>query len=193
MAVDTAQPVVTTHRRLWTPDEYHRMAEVGILHEDDRVELIDGEITTMSPIGGRHAACVDRLNMLLVRRIGDTTIVRIQGPIRLNDYSEPQPDIAVLRLRADYYADSLPIPPDVLLVMEVADSSLAYDQHIKLPRYADAGIAEVWIVDLGSAKLTRYTDPRSSFYAAEHHAGRGDAIQSTVFPELLIAVDDVCP
>jgi Uma2 family endonuclease len=192
MAVDTTQPVVTAARRTWTADEYYRMAEAGILHEDDRVELIDGEIIEMSPIGSKHAACVDRIGKLLERRIGDTTIIRVQGPIRLNDASEPQPDIAVLHLRADYYADALPTPADVLLVVEVADTSLSYDQQVKLPCYAGTGIAEVWIVDVGRAMLTRYTDPRSSFYANQQHAQRGDAIQSSVFPDLLLAVDQVC-
>lgn len=192
MAVDTAQPMVTSARRIWTAAEYHRMAEVGILHEDDRVELIDGEIVEISPIGSRHAACVNRLSKLLERRIGDTTIVQTQSPIRLNDASEPQPDMAVLRLRADYYTDALPTPPDVLLVIEVADTSLSYDQHVKLPRYADAGIAEVWIVDVARSMLTRYTDPRRGFYTNQQHAQRGDALQSDVFVDLLLAVDEIC-
>jgi Uma2 family endonuclease len=192
MAVDTAQPGVTWARRTWTADEYHRMAEVGILHEDDRVELIDGEIVNMSPLGSRHIACVNRLSKLLERRIGDTTIVQTQSSIRLNDVSEPQPDIAVLRLRADYYADSLPAPSDVLLVIEVADTSLNYDQHVKLPRYADAAIAEVWIVDVARSMLTCYTDPRQGFYANQRHAQRGDAIPSSVFPNLVLAVDEIC-
>jgi Uma2 family endonuclease len=192
MAADTAQPVLTWARRMWTADEYHRMAEVGILHEDDRVELIDGEIVNMSPLGSRHIACVNRLSKLLERRIGDTTIVQTQSSISLADASEPQPDIAVLRLRADYYADVLPSPSDVLLLIEVADTSLNYDQHVKLPRYAEAGIAEVWIVDLGRAMLTRYTDPRQSFYANQQHAQRGDALQSSVLSDLIIAVDEIC-
>ncbi len=192
MAADTAQPVLTWARRMWTADEYHRMAEVGILHEDDRVELIDGEIVNMSPLGSRHIACVNRLSKLLERRIGDTTIVQTQSSISLTDASEPQPDIAVLRLRADYYADVLPSPSDVLLLIEVADTSLNYDQHVKLPRYAEAGIAEVWIVDLGRAMLTRYTDPRQIFYANQQHAQRGDVLQSSVLSDLIIAVDEIC-
>lgn len=192
MAVDTAQPVVTWARRMWTADEYRRMAEVGILHEDDRVELIDGEIIEMSPIGSKHAACVNRILSVLRQRLGIEFIISVQNPIRLSDASEPQPDIAVLRLRADYYADTLPMPSDVLLVIEVADTSLPYDQHVKLPRYADAGIAEVWIVDVARSMLTRYTDPRQNFYANQQHAQRGDALQSSVFPDLLLAVDEVC-
>jgi len=192
MAVDTAQPVVTWARRMWTANEYHRMVEVGILHEDDRVELIDGEIIEMSPIGSKHAACVNRILSVLRQRLGIEFIISVQNPIRLSDASEPQPDIAVLRLRADYYADTLPMPSDVLLVIEVADTSLPYDQHVKLPRYADAGIAEVWIVDVARSMLTRYTDPRQNFYANQQHAQRGDALQSSVFPDLLLAVDEVC-
>jgi Uma2 family endonuclease len=192
MAVDTAQPVEPWARRMWTADEYHRMAEVGILHEDDRVELIDGAIVEMSPVGSRHIACINRLSKLLERRIGDTTLVQTQSSIRLSDASEPQPDIAVLRLRADYYADALPTPSDVLLVIEVADTSLPYDQYVKLPRYAEAGIAEVWIVDVARPMVTRYTDPRRTFYANQQHAQRGDALQSGVFPDLLLAVNEIC-
>lgn len=192
MAVDTAQPVVTWARRMWTADEYHHMAEVGILHEDDRVELIDGEIVAMSPIGSRQATCVNRIVSVLQQRVGIEFIMSVQNSICLNDASEPQPDVAVLRSRADYYADPLPMPSDVLLLMEVADTSLNYDQHVKLPRYAEAGIAALWIVDVARSMLTRYTDPRQSFYANQQHAQRGDALQASVLPDLLIPMDEIC-
>lgn len=179
-------------RRPFTVKEYERMASAGILGEDDRVELIEGEIIKMSPIGSRHAACVDRLSKLLERRIGQDTIIRVQSPIRLNDYTEPQLDIAVLRLRADYYAEAHPAPDNVLLVVEVADTSLEYDRDVKLPRYAQAMIGEAWLVDLAHTTLTQYTQPSNGFYASVHQVERGGALVSTVFPDLLLSAEDMC-
>lgn len=187
------QHMQTDHmiRRAFTGDEYRRMAEIGLLHEDDRVELIDGAILVMSPQGSRHVACINRLAKMLEQRIGSTTIVQTQSSIRLDDYTEPQPDIAVLRLQADFYASALPGPDDVLLVIEVADTSLAYDKDTKLPRYANAGIAELWIVDLQHDTVFRYTQPHAGFYAETHQARHGDALQSSVLPNLLLAVDEL--
>src|SRR5689334_7852246 len=121
---------VAQHR--FTVDDYTRMADAGILSEDDRVELIEGAVVEMSPFRRLHAACVDRLNAWLNRLLGASAIVRVQSPIRLSDYSEPQPDIALLRPRADFYASGHPGPRDVLLVIEVADTSLDYDRGVKL-------------------------------------------------------------
>lgn len=178
-------------RRVWTADEYHQMAKAGILSEDDRVELIDGEIVEMSPIGSRHAGCVNRIVAFLQQKIGQSTIISVQNPIRLSDYTEPQPDIAVLRLRADFYADAHPTPQDVLLVIEVVETSLAYDRDIKLPRYANAAIPEVWLIDLTSALITHYAVPRNGVYADVLQVKHGSAIRSTVFPDLLASVDDL--
>src|SRR5579863_6654097 len=125
--------------------DYHRIAEAGILGEDDRVELIDGEVRVMSPIGNPHAATVNRYNALLSTLVGKDAIVSVQNPIQLNDMSEPQPDVVLLRFRDDFYADKTPTPADVLLIIEVSDTTLAYDRLEKLPRYALAGIPEVWL------------------------------------------------
>jgi Uma2 family endonuclease len=133
-------------RRRFTVHDYHRMGEAGILHEDDRVELIEGELVEMTAIGTRHFSCVNRLNRLLVMHVGDDAIVSVQNPVRLNEYNEPQPDLTVIRPRD--YLESLPKPEDVLLLIEVSDTTLAYDRGVKLPLYARAGIREVWIVDL---------------------------------------------
>src|SRR5436190_15615228 len=135
---------VTVKRRRFTLDEYHRMGKTGILSEDDRVELIEGEIIEMSPIGSRHAACVDRFNELIAR-LRLNIIVRVQSSIQLDDYSQPQPDLALLRRRDDFYSSSLPRPADVLLVIEVADTTLEYDRFVKLPLSAHAGIPEAWL------------------------------------------------
>jgi Uma2 family endonuclease len=129
---------VSTHR--FTVEEFHRMAEVGILSDDDRVELLEGEIIEMTPIGSQHAACVARLTQELSQRIGMTAILWVQNPVRLDQHSEPQPDIALLRPRQDFYASAHPGPEDVLLLIEAADRTAQLDRAIKLPLYAKAGI-----------------------------------------------------
>ena len=176
-------------RRRFTVHEYHRMAEAGILHEDDRIELIDGEIVEMTAIGTRHFTCVNRLNHLLVGKAGEGVIVSIQNPVRLNEYSEPQPDVALIRARD--YRESLPIPDDVLLLIEVSDTTLAYDRGLKLSGYAQAGIPELWIVDLKGEKIEHYTGPSSDLYRHVELVRRGEAISSSALPDLELRVDDV--
>lgn len=144
-------------------DDYYRLAEAGILKEDARVELIRGEIIEMNPIGSRHAACVDRLNRLLNQHISDQ-IVRIQNPIRIEHHSEPEPDLALLKYRDDYYAQDHPQPNDVLLLIEVSDSTLIYDQQIKIPLYAEANIPEVWVVNLDEGNIEAYRDSDGKTY-----------------------------
>jgi len=144
--------------RRFTVEEYHRMGKVGLLGEDERVELIDGWLLTMSPIGSRHAACVSLLNRVL-RPVEATAIVRVEDPIILNDATEPQPDIAVVKFKANLYADAHPGPEDVLLLIEVAETSLEEDREIKLPRYAASAIPEVWIVNLIANTIEVYRAP----------------------------------
>jgi Uma2 family endonuclease len=168
--------------------EYARMRETGILNEDDRVELIDGEVRIMSPIGPLHAAIVKRLNTLLSKRIPATVIVSIQDPIQLSDYTEPQPDAALLQYRPDYYAHAHPVADDVLLAIEVSDSSLDYDRDEKLPRYAQAHIPEVWIVDLLHLTIEQYTHPRTGKYLSKRLLERGDRLTSVNVPEIVLDV-----
>src|SRR2546423_2235676 len=123
---------VQYQKRFFNVDEYYRMAEVGLLSEDDRVELIEGEIVEMSPIGCTHAGTVDQSNAFLNHKLGDRVMVRVQNPIRLNDFSEPQPDLALLKRRKDFYRNSHPTAEDVLVVIEAADTSLNYDRNVKL-------------------------------------------------------------
>jgi len=182
--VDTKTQEVT--RRRFTVHDYHRMGEAGILHEDDRVELIEGEIVEMAAIGTRHFACVNQLNRLLVRGVGDAAIVSVQNPVRLDEHTEPQPDLTVLRVRD--YRDSLPMPEDVLLLIEVSDTTLTYDRGVKLPLYARAGIREVWIVDLPGEVIERNTDPSADSYRTSKRARRGEKIESTTLPELSLSV-----
>ncbi len=149
------------------------MAGAGLFGEDDRVELVGGEIIDMAPIGSRHAAAVDRLNRLLVSRLGDRAIVRVQSPIRLDDLSEPQPDVTVLKPRADFYSDDHPGPADILLVVEVADTSAAWDRGVKVPLYAEAGAVEAWVVDLADEVVEVFRSPGAGRYADISRIGRG--------------------
>jgi Uma2 family endonuclease len=176
-------------RRRFTVHDYHRMAEAGILHEDDRVELIEGEVVEMAPIGARHFTCVNTLTRLLVQSVGDEAIVSVQNPVRLDERTEPQPDLAVIRARD--YRDSLPGPGDALLLIEVSDTTLAYDRDVKLPLYARAGIPEVWIVDLGNVIVERHTDPSGDFYRHVEKLRRGDTVRSATVPGLSVSVDAV--
>lgn len=144
--------------------EYHRMGEVGILAPELRTELIDGEIIEMPPIGHPHAGTVKLLANRLKELVGTDAIVAVQDPVWLDDHSEPIPDIALLRPRADWYRNGHPGPDDVLLLIEVADTSLTYDREVKLPRYARAGIPEVWLVDLGGRRLDIHRCPAGHGY-----------------------------
>lgn len=165
------------------------MVETGILQEDDHVELIGGEIIEMAPIGGRHVACVSRLNRLLVRYVGDDATVNIQSPVQLGEDEEPEPDAAVVRARN--YGNELPTSADVMLLIEVADTSLAFDRGTKLPLYARAGIPEAWLVDLRAGAIERHTNPSRDGYGVALRVGRGEEIESTVVPGLVIRADDV--
>jgi Uma2 family endonuclease len=176
-------------RKRFTADEYHRMAQVGLLRERERVELIDGEIVVMSPIGNRHAACVSHTNRVLVRAAGDDAIVQAQGPIRLDLYYEPEPDFVLLRPRDDFYATRHRGPADALLVIEIADSSLEYDRDVKAPIYATAGIPEYWLADLNDNVVWRYSSPERGAYQRVEQLRRGQTIAPLLLPTCAIAVD----
>ncbi|MDQ2729821.1 MAG: Uma2 family endonuclease [Actinomycetota bacterium] len=167
---------IELRRRTWTVDEYHRMAEAGVLREDDRVELIEGEIIEMSPIGSAHARCVNRLTALLVPAAGGRAIVSVQNPVRLSPRSEPQPDLSLLRWRHDFYPEG-PTPGDVLLVIEVAASSVGFDRRVKVPLYGRAGIPEVWIVDLDAAQVEVHTGLSSGTYREVRATAAGDMLE----------------
>lgn len=178
-------------RRMFTTDEYHRMAAAGILSEDDRVELIEGEIVQMSPIGSRHAACVNRLNALLVRRLGQRAIVGVQNPIVLSTHSEPQPDVTVLKPRPDFYAANHPGPSDVLLAVEVMDSSAEYDRTTKLPLYARSGIAEMWLIDLEHEVIDVYRRLVLRSYREHLQVARGKRLSPAAFPRTAFRVNEI--
>ena len=167
------------------------MAQVGILGEDDRVELIEGEIVEMTPIGSRHAAVVDRLNRILSRQIGEQAIVRVQNPIRLGEHSEPQPDISLLKPREDFYASSHPGPEDVLLLVEVSETSAEYDREVKLPLYARFGIPEVWLVNPEGKAIEVYRDPSPEGYREVQTLGYDALLSPNSLPDLEIPAREI--
>jgi Uma2 family endonuclease len=178
-------------RRHFNVTEYYRMAAAGVFSEDDRVELIEGEIVEMNPIGSRHAACVARLTEFLGRSVGGEVIVWVQNPVQVSDFSEPLPDVALLKRRADFYAHANPQPKDVLLIIEVADSSVEFDRGIKVPLYADAGIPEVWLVNLPQGTIEVYTQPVGDKYQEIRIVKRGESLTAKSIPSLIIDADVV--
>jgi Uma2 family endonuclease len=184
---------VDIQRRRFTVDEYYAMADAGILTEDDRVELINGEIIQMAAIGSHHAGCAKRLNRLLVQQAGEAAIVQVNDPVRLSDLSEPQPDFAVLRTRDDFYSTAHPHPEDTLLVIEVAQSSLGYDREVKLPFYALAGIPEVWIVDVEMEVVEVYSEPFGSTYQIREMLGRNAVLVPPHLPFIAVPVRSILP
>lgn len=175
-------------RHRFTVEEYHEMGRAGVLSEDDRVELIDGEIVEMTPIGWRHANCVTALTMLLVRFAQDRYVVSVQNPLTISEYGEPQPDLLLLER---YPLGRLPGPDDVALLVEVSDTTLAYDKNVKLPRYARAGVPEVWIVDLAARKVEVHSDPSPQGYRATHDYGPGENVRSRSIKDLASPVDEI--
>jgi Uma2 family endonuclease len=175
----------------FTVAEFDRMGEAGIFDEDDRVELLDGRIVVMSTIGGPHVACVVRLNALLSSSLERGTGVSVQNPVVLGEHSEPQPDIVLVRRPGGLGGAWLPAAGDVLLVIEVADTSLAHDRDEKLPLYAAAAIPEAWLVNLGGDAIEIHREPRGGRYTSMRAARRGDAITPLAVPDLRLRVDDI--
>ena len=174
-----------------TVTEYHRMAEVGLLAPDARVELIEGEIIDMAPIGKVHTSVVDQLNRLLVRAVGDDAIVRVQGSVRLSQMSEPEPDVVLLKPRPDFYRNEFASAADTLLVIEVSDSSLRYDRDIKVPFYARHGVPEVWIVDLQNDQLLVYGSPSDGVYGRQSSVARPKSMLVTALPGVTVDLSSV--
>lgn len=191
MSVQVEKRHFNVKKRYFNVGEYYQMARAGILSEDDRVELIEGEVVKMSPIGSRHAACVKRLIALLSREVGEVCIIGAQDPIRLSEYSEPQPDITLLKPREDFYSSEHPAAEDVLLLIEVSETSAEYDLEVKLPLYAAAGIPEVWLIDLEKELLEVHSRPAGEQYRTTERAKRGDSIRLHTVPRLEITAGAV--
>jgi Uma2 family endonuclease len=183
---------VPMQKRFVTLDEYQQMAEDGVFPPEARLELIHGEIVEMSPIGPRHSASVRRLIRHFSSRLSDYAMVDVQNPVLLRDQeSEPQPDLSLLRLRDDFYSTGTPTPDDVLLVVEVAESSLSYDRKVKMHLYAVAGIPESWLVDLSSNTLFVYRRPAPSGYQDVRPYRRGESLSPEAFLEVSFTIDEI--
>ena len=183
-----AEKVVQRHRL--SVADYHRMGEAGPFAEGVRVELIGGEIIDMSPIGSAHVGMVARLGQMLYAAAGQNAIVYIQNPILLDDNSEPEPDLALLKTRDDFYATSHPEPEDVLLLVEVFDTTLRYDREVKVPLYASAGIPEVWLIDIGGNQLEVFRKPAQQGLLRPQ---TGERIHSVMSPDVIVSMDALWP
>ena len=181
-------------RRLFTREEYQAMGRACIFAEDERVELLGGEVIVMAAIGNRHAACVLRLNSTFnSERLAGRALVQVQNPVAADPYSEPQPDLMLLAHRDDYYDFDHPGPGDVLLLVEVAASSLDYDRHTKVPFYALSGIREVWIVDLEADRIEAYSDPEAGRYRTVRRYVPGETVAPSTLLDLEVAVAALIP
>lgn len=175
----------------FTVDDYYRLAECGILHEDDRVELIDGQVVQMTPIGASHAGRVNFLSDVLGTLVGKEGLVTVQNPVTLGTRSQPQPDLLVVRRLPEFFGEKLPRPADVLLLIEVADSSIDYDRDVKVPLYARAGIPEVWLCNLPGDVPEVYREPGPEGYRDVRVLRRGDTVTASRLPVVSLAVADV--
>jgi Uma2 family endonuclease len=182
---------VSIPKRHFTADEYQRMVHAGILTKRDRVELIDGEIVAKMTVGPRHNACVDRVNRLFGTRVGESAIVRVQGAVRVNLFSELEPDVVLLRPRADFYASGHPGPSEIILIIEVAESSIHYDREATAPLYARSAVHEYWLVDLNENVLDRYSSPERGSYRTVQRYTRGQSLSPELLPGCVISVNDL--
>jgi Uma2 family endonuclease len=173
-------------RHRLTVEDYYRMGEAGILRPDERAELIDGEIIDMPPPGSLHAGTVNQLLELLYRATGGSAMIRVQNPVRLDRYSEPQPDLTLLRPRADFYKSAHPQPSDVLLMIEVADTSLRFDRDVKAALYARHAVPEFWLIDVRNAQLTRYRQSEDSAYGRVDHPDLGAPLEIAALADVRI-------
>ncbi|MYC07982.1 MAG: Uma2 family endonuclease [Chloroflexi bacterium] len=180
-------------KRRFSVKEFIKMVDAGILTKYDRVELVDGEFIEMAPIGDYHAGCVDELTHTFVRTAPEGVRVRVQGPLQVDSLTEFEPDLAVLRPRHDNYTTSRPTPPDILLVIEVSDSTIAYDRNVKIPKYAQAGVPEVWQVNLQHDLVDSYSDPDTDTgrYRNVRRFLRGQTITPTLLPNATLNVSDI--
>jgi len=180
---------ISPARYSFSVEEWHQMGEAGLFRENPRVELLDGEVIQMSAIGNRHLACVNRLTRLLVNAVGDQAIVSVQNPVRLDDYSEPQPDVVLLLPRRDFYSSATPGAKDTVLLVEVSDTSLSWDRDRKAPRYAAAGIPTVWIVNLAAGAVLVRSGPAPDGYSDLRRAERGEILDVPGLPGVRVDVD----
>lgn len=183
---------IGARRVRFTVEQYQRMGETGILPDDPRIELLYGHIIAREPTGTRHAGTVDRLTMLWTSRLGQRVIVRVQNPVRFpKEASELQPDIMLLKPRADFYTAAHPLAADVLLLIEVADTSLRLDRRVKIPLYARVGIRETWLCDLVTSRVEVHRDPTDGRYRSVRALAREETLAPTALPDIHVAVEDL--
>jgi len=177
--------------RKFTIKDYYKMAESGIFTENDRVELIRGEIIEMSPIGIKHSICILSLNTLLAEKLKQRALINIQNPIQLDDNSEPQPDVVLLKNPIDTYRKRHPQPADILLIIEVADTTVKYDREVKIPLYAEANIPEVWLVDINNNCVEVYRQPTPDGYQNMQKFTAEQSLSILAFPDIIITVNEI--
>jgi Uma2 family endonuclease len=180
-----------TNIRQITVTEYHQMAEMGIFHPEERLELISGQIIKMAAKGTTHEAAITRTQRIFNQRLGDKVLIRTQSPIKLDDYSEPEPDIAIVKTNALDYEDHHPQPSEIFLIIEIADSSLKYDREVKTSAYAKSGIIDYWVLDLNGRKLYVYRLPNAEGYQSESILGENLTISPLAFPECKITIKEL--
>lgn len=185
MTAQLVPPSFTSNIHRFTVQQYHLMHEAGVFAEGDRYELINGEIREMSPIGIKHAVCVAKTTRFFQIKLGDRALVWAQNPIFLGNYSQPQPDLAILKWRDDFYASALPTPEDILLIIEVADSTISYDRDVKMPLYAANGIPEMWLFDVNQQIIEGYSQPSASGYKRSQRYEQGDTLSLLAFPDVI--------
>lgn len=188
--IERADPNLAAARHKLTVADFHRMAEAGILDEDDRVELIEGGLFDMPPIGSRHAGTVAILTELFSADARGRRVVFVQNPVQIPDYNEPVPDLALLKPRADSYRNALPQPPDVVLVVEVADSSISRDRDVKIPIYGSSGIPEAWLVDVQRRVITVYRQPSADGYQSTTEVTSG-SLKPECVPDVVVALSEL--
>ncbi len=191
MTAQLVTPIFVSNIHKFTVLQYHLMHEAGVFAEGDRLELIDGEIREMSPIGRKHAACIIRLVRLFVQKLDDRAMVSAQNSIRLQNNSEPQPDIAILKWRDDSYEEGLPTSEDVLLIIEVSDSTIAYDRTVKSLLYAANGIPEMWLFDVNNKIVEGYSQPSASGYKRMQRYEQNDTLAMVAFPDIFFGWEEI--
>ncbi len=182
---------VQTVRLRFTVDDYYRMINWGLLKDVERAEIIEGELIKRMPIGNRHAACVKRLSEYLRDELGKSVTYSVQDPIRLDEFNEPQPDVALLKRRDDFYGGKQPTAEDALLLIEVSDSTLDYDRNRKIPLYAKHEVPEVWLINLLNGTIEVHSQPREYSFSIVKVLRRGETIKSEVLPNLSLDVDKI--
>lgn len=181
----------TSNVHKFTVQQYELMLEAGVFAESDRLELINGEIRVMSPIGRKHAVCVAKATKNFERKLGDRTIIWAQNPILLSNYFQPRPDLAILKLRDDFYAEALPTPDDILLLIEVADSTIAYDRDVKSSLYAANGVPEMWLFDVNKRVVEGYSQPSASGYKRMQRYDKNDTLVMVAFPDIVFNWEEI--